>query len=156
MIALLSGLAGFVSSLIPEVMKMIGDSQAHKRQLQTMEKQAELGLKQAMAEQVKAEVEADMSVQDSYRAELIAAKDSWIAAYSATVRPTITYGFFLLFCWVEVTLLLAAVRSMPETPLPWQVKDAMSLVWGDEQAGIFAFIIGFWYGGRGFRRKGQA
>lgn len=157
MITILSALGGFVTSVVPELLAMFKDSSQHKRDMEKLQRQAELGLQQEVEKTAQATANADASIytaaQETARAELLAAKDSWVAAYSATVRPTITYGFFFLFVAVELFLMQVAIKSMPPVPLPWQVKDAAAMVWGEEHAALFSYIMGYWFGSRGFRRK---
>lgn len=157
MLAILSALSGFVSSLLPEVVGMVRESAQHKREMERMDKQAQIAAIQAQAEKDKADADADARVfvaaQETARAEVVAAKDSWIAAYSASVRPTVTYGFFLMFVAVEVYLMHVALKSMPAVPMPWHVRDAASLVWGEEQSALFSYIMGYWFGQRSARRR---
>jgi len=160
MIALLSGIAGFLSSMAPEILALIRSNSDKKHEIEVMQKQAELGLQQARSEQLKAEAEADMraleAAQRSYRAELGLAKDSWIAAFSASVRPVVTYTFFILYAAVKVKTILFVMGSMSMPALPWQIADALKLIWTDEDASLFSFIVCFWFGQRASKRGKNA
>lgn len=152
MLAILSGIVGFVSSMVPEVINLIRERGDKKHELAIMEKQAQLGLEQSIQERARAEVDAETELakaaQESYRAEILAAQQSWIACYSASVRPTITYAFFFLYAFVKVKIFLLASDTLPTLPMPWQINDSLSQVWTENDMMMFSWIIGFWYGGR--------
>lgn len=152
MFALLSGLAGFASSIVPEILNLIKDKRDKKHELEVMRATAELGLKQAEAERGTAEASAEsaqlLAVQESYRAEIQAAKDSWIAAYSATVRPTITYAFFLLYTVIKIKVFIVSAASMPVPAMPWHIQDALAMAWTENDMMMFSWIVGFWFGNR--------
>jgi len=154
MIALLSAIGGFVTSIVPEIMGMIKDSAARKHELELADRATQVQEKQIVTDAVKAEADSDVAIftasQETSRTELSLA-DKWVATYSATVRPTVTYGFFMLFVWVEVHLAHAALSILPAGGLPWQIQETAKIVWGDEQAGLFSFILGYWFGGRSFK-----
>lgn len=81
-----------------------------------------------------------------------------IATLSALVRPSITFGFFLLFVAVKIffAVMLVATTQHPvnhHAPLslsiamtnltPWQ-----NILWDNNTADLFAGIIAFWFGDR--------
>lgn len=156
MIALLSTLIGFLSSMAPEIIGYVKDKGDKKHELDMMTKQAELGLKQAEATketaQVHAVADAFKEAQQSYRAEIKAAKDSWVAAYAATVRPTVTYFFFFLYTIVKIKILLYALTTLNADAMPWQIDTAMKQMWTEEDVVIFSWVLGFWFGGRVTKR----
>jgi hypothetical protein len=157
MLALLSGFIGFLSSMAPEVINMVRDRADKKHELEVMQKQAELGLEQAKAEQGKAEVDADARAREAASrtaiAELRLADKSIIAAYSASVRPTITYAFFLLYVALKVKLAVYFMTVTGGTALPWNVDAAFLKVWTEEDMMLFAWIIGYWFGERQIRKR---
>lgn len=157
MLALLSAITGFLSSFAPEVLGMVKERRAHRDELEAMRARAELGLKEAEAKQATAEEETTASLytaaQESFRAELAASKESKIAAYAATVRPTITYAFFILYAAVKIKIFLLAAHSLPSDPLPWQFHDFLVQVWTEEDMMMFSWIVGFWFAQRATARK---
>lgn len=152
MLAILSGLFGFISSMAPDVLSLIRESSDKKHELQVMEKQAELGLKQAQSEQLKAETDADARIYEAATkaatAELKLAEKSWIAAYSATVRPTITYGMFLLYAVIKIKLVLYVMGTLSGPALPWTVEAAVLVMWTEFDASILSFSLCYWFGSR--------
>lgn len=156
MIAILSGIFGFISSMAPEVLNMIKASSDKKHELIVMEKQAELGLQQAKSEQLKSESEAEARIYEAATraatAELKLAEKSWIAAYSATVRPTITYGIFLLYTVIKVKLVLYVMGTLSGPALPWTVESAVAIMWTELDASILSFSMCYWFGSRSLQR----
>lgn len=157
MLALLSTFIGFLTSMSPEILAFFKDSKDKKHELEVMETQARLGLQQAQVghdtAQVQALTDAFTQAQQSYRAEIKAAKDSWVAAYAATVRPTITYFFFFLYTIVKIKILLYALTTLNAQALPWQVETAMKMIWTEEDVMMFSWVIGFWLGSRSMQKK---
>jgi hypothetical protein len=66
----------------------------------------------------------------------------FIAGLQKSVRPIITYCFFVLFAVIEVNLLYQALSS--EVPL----TEALETLWDEDTKAIFAAIISFWFGSR--------
>jgi hypothetical protein len=133
------------------------DKRDKEHELALMAQQAEMEAKRSAADLEKT-IELALganaaAVQESYRADIEANKASWVAAYSATVRPTITYAFFLLYAAVK-----AAQFSLLLHPgLPWQtpqaITQALVAVWSEEDVAIFTAVICFWFGDRMIRKR---
>ncbi len=165
MIALLSALLGFISSAVPDVMKMVRDGKDRAHEITLLKLQMEYDReKLAAASQEAREVrqqqlaainlQADMAEQASLNARV---KDSltgihWVDALAGSVRPVLTYAFFGLYVLVKVaqfSLLLSA-------HLPWQnnlsISQALVSLWTEEDVAIFSAIMAFWFGQRALMR----
>ena len=70
----------------------------------------------------------------------------WVDGLRGSVRPVITYCFFLLFCFVEVSAYLALTASGVSG------LDALNAVWDEDTKALFAAVIAFWFGGRAVAR----
>lgn len=68
----------------------------------------------------------------------------WMINYRTSVRPTITYGFFLLLCAIDAALVYKGFEAGVE------FKDMAKQLWDDETQALFAAIISFHFGGRAF------
>jgi hypothetical protein len=66
----------------------------------------------------------------------------FISGLQKSVRPVITYAFFLLFATIEITLLMEALRTGTN------FSEAIQVLWDEETKGIFAAILAFWFGSR--------
>jgi hypothetical protein len=73
----------------------------------------------------------------------------FINALRASVRPVITYTFFLVFIAVKVAaayVMLTTGQSVPEM---------LKAVWDAETMALFSTIIAFWFGSRVMEKQGQ-
>ena len=66
----------------------------------------------------------------------------FIAGLQKSVRPVITYCFFILFAVIEVNLLQQALASGAD------LSGALDTLWDEDTKAIFAAIISFWFGSR--------
>ena len=158
MLSILGALVGFIARLAPDLLKVFQDKQDKKHELDLLDKQLELQKMAARNDLDKTIQEAvgaqQVSVQESYRAELDAVRTSnpWVAAYAATVRPTITYAFFILYCAVKI----AQYKILIDPALPWQAgltaAQALVAIWNPEDVGLFAAVMTFWFADRTVRR----
>jgi hypothetical protein len=157
MIAFLSAFLGFASSILPEFFKQRQDARDKAHELALFEKQAALESARAAADldqSIQAALAAQaVAVQESYRADVAANAESWVNIYSASVRPTITYAFFLLYALVKFSQFWLLLHPS----LPWQTEinfaQAMVAIWSDEDIAIFSAVIAFWFGDRMLRHR---
>ena len=66
----------------------------------------------------------------------------FIAGLQKSVRPVITYCFFVLFAIIEVNMLQQALANGTD------LSSALNTLWDDDTKAIFAAIISFWFGSR--------
>ena len=137
MISLLGSLLGFVNSTGPGIFKTYMDSKQDVRdkehELKIMSQQSQDRRDEAVITSVG---EANIAVHKSSDAQTKRAS-VWVVNLSATVRPVITYFFFLEF--VLLTFLSAFDMITPEV---------FKYLWSDEIISIFSVIISFWFGQR--------
>jgi hypothetical protein len=69
-------------------------------------------------------------------------------ALRASVRPTITYGFFILFVIIKLYGLWHGV-AVEHTP----TIQLLPIIWDDGSGSLFAAILSFWFGSRAFERS---
>ena len=69
-------------------------------------------------------------------------------ALRASVRPTITYGFFVLFVIIKLYGLWHGV-AVEHTP----TIQLLPIIWDDGSGSLFAAILSFWFGSRAFERS---
>ena len=150
MLTLLSSLLGFGTSFVPKVLDYFQDNSDKKHELMLMDKQLEQQIKLGELGLRKSHIEADTEeFKAVHRHDTAIVKQSakWAATYSATVRPTVTYMFMLLFVTVEISAYYALVsKGVAAT-------DALSIVWDQDITSLFAAILSFWFGGREIRRR---
>jgi len=169
MIALLSALLGFLSSAVPDFMKLYRDQRDHAHELQVLKLQMEhaRALQQAgyaedaheralrlEAIQMEAQRAEGAALNTRLREQLTGIH--WVDALAGSVRPILTYGFFLLYVGVKI----AQFSLLQEPTLPWLkpvgVAEALVMVWNEEDVAIFSAIMAFWFGSRIMRQGRRA
>lgn len=144
MLTLLGSLLGFISSAFPDLLKIWQDKQDRKHELEILDRQMEqmrLDHSQRLEEiAVNADINESLALlkHDSQPSGV-----RWVDGLRASVRPVITYAFFLLFTTVKVSTLYVL---MAENGLTFVV--ALPQVWDPETQALFAAVMSFWFGQR--------
>lgn len=143
MISLLGSLLGFGTSFLPEVLNYFKAGQEHKQRLETMKVEAELMEKRSALKIQELDKEADIQETRSiYEHDRSIDAGGFVNALRGSVRPVITYAFFLMFVATEAVIMVKVMESGGD----W--KDAVELMWTPETEGLFAAIVSFWFGNR--------
>jgi len=149
MLTLLGSLLGFISSTFPDLLKLWQDKQDRKHELQILDRQMEqmrLGHNQRLDEiAINADVSQSLAL---YRHDSQPSGVTWVDGLRASVRPVITYGFFILFAWVKLS---AVVLLMNQGGL--SVNEALIQIWDAETQALFAGILSFWFGSRSLAKR---
>lgn len=168
MIALLSALLGFFSSATPDLLKLWrdGKDRAHEITLLKLQLENQRTLQAGASAEQAAERDArlDAVALETYRTEQTLLntrlKDQmigihWVDALAGSVRPVLTYGFFLLYAVVKA----AQFHVLVAPGLPWREPltqaQALLAVWNEEDVAIFSAIMAFWFGSRIMARRGR-
>jgi hypothetical protein len=150
MLSLLGSLLGFGTSFLPNILGFMEKGQSNKHELRLLEakaKHAEVLSKLKVEElDAKADVEEARSIY--MHASEIAKnnKSSFISALQASVRPVITYFFFILFATIKGLAVYVAVQEGDD------VSQAILNSWDQETAILFSTVVSFWFGGRAMRK----
>ncbi len=144
MLSILGSLLGFASSAVPAITDSFARKQDNKHELDKMKMMAELrkaGYDHDLKayEAMGADKEHDRLIQHDIA---INQSSGIIAGLQKSVRPVITYAFFILFATIEIVLLMEALEKGTD------FAEAIQLLWDDETKAIFAAIISFWFGSR--------
>lgn len=67
----------------------------------------------------------------------------WVEALQASVRPVITYAFFLVFAVVKVSALATLLQTDGVT-----LAASLQATWDEETQALFAAVMSFWFGSR--------
>lgn len=145
MVTLLASIAGFVSSLIPEIVKFFKDKNDKKHELDIMLLQIELAKSKINSNLEEVRSFADFSeistLYNTYKTGI-----SWVDALNGTVRPVMAYGFFALYAFLKYIQYCLIVETTSSAGIYFD-----SLWTTDDQA-IFAGIISFYFGQRTFSK----
>lgn len=145
----LGAVTGFSGSVIPAVIDFFKDKNNNQRQIEELRMRTELMKVGAKIDLEKFNIRA----ADDEHARLIQhdialQEDTGImASLRKSVRPVITYAFFLLFCVVEGVMIYHALSQGVD------IVQVMEHVWDDETQAIFAAIISFWFGSRAIEKS---
>ena len=143
MMTIIGSLLGFGTSFLPEVLNYFKRGQEQKYELQRMQMEMELMAKRSELKIAELDKEAEIKETEGlYKHDNVDA-GGFINALRGSVRPIITYAFFGLFVAIKVTALLSL---MNQTGM--QLNMALSTIWDDQTAGLFAAIMSFWFGNR--------
>ena len=144
MLTLLGSLLGFISSAFPDLLRLWQDHQDRKHELAILDRQMEqmrLGHSQRLEEIA---IEADIAESKAlYRHDSQPSGVKWVDGLRASVRPVITYAFFLLFTTVKTAALYVLVSEQG-----FSVIQALPQIWDPETQALFAAVMSFWFGQR--------
>ena len=146
MLSLLGSLLGFGTSFLPKVMDYFQDKSDKKHELLVMEVQIKQQKELAVQKLEMVNVEADIREIEALQKSMQPTGVKWVDGLRGSVRPVITYAFFLLFCFVEISAYLALTASGVSG------LDALNAVWDEDTKALFAAVIAFWFGGRAINR----
>ena len=161
MIALISTLAVFVSSLIPECLKLFRDSRDRAHEVTLLRLQIEYDrerlaavtadsnaarLSQLQAIEIQAASAEQVTLNERLKDNLTGIH--WVDALAGSVRPVITYAFFMLYFLIKA----AQFVLLLDPAMPWQeamtAPQALASLWTEEDIAIFSAVIAFWFGQR--------
>lgn len=147
MFTLLGSLLGFVSSAFPDFLKLWQDRSDKKHELAILDRQMEAqkqGHNQRLEE---INVQADISESQAlYKHASQPSGVRWVEALRASVRPIVTYAFFLLFATVKIAALFKLLDSGVA------ITDGLIAVWDIETQALFAAVMSFWFGQRALQK----
>lgn len=136
----LGSVLGFATSFAPSILDYFQDSKDKKHELEMLDRQTasqiKLGEQQLQATVFEGEYKEIAASHEEHK-EVTKQASQWVINMSASVRPVITYAFFLEF----VALTIAVVFFDMST-------ETYNSIWSDATASIFSTIISFWFGQR--------
>jgi hypothetical protein len=140
MITLLASLVGFISSLIPDIMKFFIDRSDKKHEIKILEYQVQLQnlnhsnrLEEIMAIGKTGETQA---LYKTYSTGVC-----WVDALNGTVRPVLAYAFFSIYALIKFLQYKIIAVSI-------QMNEIVNILWNVDDQAIFAGIISFYFGQR--------
>jgi hypothetical protein len=145
MITLLASIAGFISSIFPEILKLIKDKNDKAHELNILDRQVEFS-KQNNTRYIE-EVQASrdfaetISLYSTYKTGI-----NWIDALNGTVRPVLAYSFFALYALIKYSQYKAITSAQGS------IIEFLHIIWSIDDQAIFAGIISFYFGQRTFNK----
>lgn len=161
MITLLSTLVSFLAGGLPKLLDFFQDKsdKKHELALAQMQREKELEMMRLgfLAQQKVEEIRTDQvamqtAVQERealYKHDIEIGKGAsqWVINARAMVRPAITYGLFILFCFVEIAGFFYALKMQTDFVV------MLDQLWDDETQLIWASVVAFWFGTQAFSKR---
>ena len=149
MLTLLGSLLGFLGSAFPQILKLFQEAHDRRHELAILNLQMEQQRQghQQRLEEIKSDGEIKQSLA-LYQHDSQPAGYKWVEALRASVRPILTYAFFLLFAAVKIAGLYTMVSFDGMS-----LAVALPLIWDAETQALFAAIMTFWFGQRALRGR---
>ena len=150
MLTAISAVIGFLGSIVPAILKMFQQRQDNKHELAMMEAQVNaqkiLGQQRLEEVGIKADVDEALAVLESAKPITTGVKwaDAFVSIYNSSVRPTVTYAFFIMYALVKYSN-YQSMKSFYSNLTWYAVVDKM---WTEADMAIFCTIISFWFGSR--------
>lgn len=142
MLTLLGALLGFVSSIVPDVLKLFKDrcDRRHELTILAMQLKQQASRRSEHLEEIRiqGDVAESKALYQTYHSGV-----KWVDALNGTVRPVLAYAFFLLYAVVKLAAVLHLQRADSQ---PFAVY--IDTLWSQDDAAVFAGIISFYFGQR--------
>lgn len=136
LITFFASLLGFAGSAVPELLELFKERSNRKHQLTLLKLQKEGKVIDATITESK-QLYDHASQPSGYK---------WLDALRASVRPVLTYGFFLLFCFIKAYALIDILGG------GFTVPQGLVMIWDEETQILFSAVISFWFGQRAFAK----
>lgn len=145
MITLLASIAGFITSIVPEILKFFRDKQDKIHELKIFEKQIEFsrtspGSRGVEEIYVTRDLLEQASLYSTYKTGI-----SWVDALNGSVRPVLAYSFFIMYGAIKFTQYLVIRTNI-------KIIEDVEVLWSVDDQAIFAGIISFYFGQRAFSK----
>lgn len=144
MITLFASIAGFITSIIPELMRFFKDKHDKKHELELFDRQikynAEISQKELEEVRLVKDLENHNILYSTYNTGI-----NWVDALNGLVRPVLAYSFFLMYVWVKYMQYQYLISHN-------LLAESLEIIWDVDDQAIFAGIISFYFGQRGFKK----
>lgn len=143
MTTLLASLIGFISSIIPEIIKYLKDLAEKKHERALLSEHIKCSNKEKLREVEDMRIVRDILEQESLYSTYYSS-NRWFNALNASVRPVIAYCFFGLYMYIKYIQYKAIIKAD-------HLLDYLNVLWTLDDQAIFAGVISFYFGQRAFR-----
>lgn len=147
MLSLFGSLLGFGTSFLPKIMDYFQDKQDKAHELSMLAAQTDAQVRLEGVRLQAMNVEADIRESEAllkHDAKLNSRASQWVVNLAASVRPVLSYLFF-----IEFFVLTLCVN------MGWMDLKQYTAIWNTEMQAIFAAVVSFWFGSRTMARRTQ-
>jgi hypothetical protein len=143
-LSLLGTALGFGTSIIPEILGYFKQGQQNKQDIAMLEAKAKYAAQLSTLKVAELDAQADIAeTKGIYAHDQSIDAGGFINGLRGSVRPVITYSFFILFCAIKGVTLYAMVHTDG-----MDLSAGMLAIWDPETSVIFSSIVAFWFGSR--------
>ena len=140
MVTIFASIVGFISSIFPDLIRMMFDRSDKNHELNLLERKLRL-TKAGLAVDVEglglaADRNESKALYGTYKTGI-----TWVDALNGTVRPMLAYSFFFLYAASKYLQYISLEASN-------EIVKHIDIICGAEDQAIFAGIISFYYGQR--------
>jgi hypothetical protein len=157
-ISLISSVLGMFGGLLPDIFKEIKASREHGRELERLDKQAELQLKmlQAQTDAKLAEIDANVVVEEmkafgeQMKAIYAAQKPTgikWVDGFNAMIRPATAAALMLLFVFTAGAYTWSLIGAI-DLSIPDDWGRLSTAIWGSLVGDSIQAVLGYLFGYR--------
>lgn len=139
MISILGSLLGFGTSFIPKIFSLVQERQKFKNQMALITAQSKM--KQSELESL-AKIQQNKSIYEHDQKIVENTSSGFINNLRSSVRPVLTYCFFLTYVGFKIVLVAIAIQEGDDTLKA--IKDS----YGDEDFGLLSICVSFWFGSK--------
>ena len=151
MITLAGAIIGLLGSFLPDLLSFFKAKQEHLFEMEMMRLQIEGQERLHTLKLEEINVQADIAEAGAlYKHASRPTGIAWIEGLIGSVRPVITYCFFVLYASVKASQMTLALSALGGD---W--ARALPAIWHEQDQVIFATIICFWFGGRAMQKLRQ-
>ena len=144
MISLLGTLLGLGTSIVPEIIGFFKQKQADQHDLEMLEAKAKYVDQMSKLKIQELDSQAEIAeTKGLYEHDRSIDAGGFVNGLRGSVRPVITYLFFLMFASVKGTMIYAMITNQN---LDWTL--AIETAWDSDTAAVFSAILAFWFGNR--------
>jgi hypothetical protein len=161
MFTLLTTIVSFLAGGLPKLMDYFQDKSDKNHELELVKMQTEREVQmlkegyvaQARVEEIRTEqigIQSAEKEREALYAHDIAIGQGaaqWVINARAMVRPSITYGMFILFAFVEIFGFIYAWKTGVDFII------ALDVLWDNDTQIIWASVVSFWFGTQAFSKK---
>lgn len=155
LLTLLGGGLGGLLRFVPEILKLFTEQRDRDHEFRMTQLQLDIDKARAAQAIDLVHAQGEMAqLTGELQAYIEAIKGQgnmsgvpWVDAMNQSVRPVVTYWWMSLFTVYKVATIIAAATAWTNLP------DFLKVLWTDQDAGVLAMILGFWFVDRSIRKN---
>ena len=149
LLTLLSPFLGILGSLLPSIVRIFERKQELKFQIEATKLQMEAAVQNAQVQIAIEDAKADVADAESVRSyDNNVDGGKFINALRASIRPVITYVFFITFIAIKIAVISVMIYQGAS------MTEMIKVVWDQDTMSLFGAVMGFLFGARLLEKTG--